>query len=81
MNGIFSSVTMRWLVCILFLILSIPATSAYGLSGDSSSGQSVKSVLTRGWDHFNKPLSSGDVTWHVLNGNTLEVVFTVRGAS
>jgi len=80
MNETISRVNLKCTVCISLLVLSFLAPSVYGLSGDSASDQSVKSVLTRGWDVFNEPLSSGDVTWRVYDGNTLEVVFTVRGA-
>lgn len=60
------------ILCISVLIVTAMTTSAYGFD------QVNRSVLTRGWDIFNEPLSSGEVIWQVT-GNILDVTFQLRG--
>ena len=39
-----------------------------------------RSILTRGWDIFNEPLSHGEVDWRIIGNKTFEVSFHLKGA-
>jgi len=54
-----------------------------GLQGATFTPVSQPSALTKGWDDFNQPLSFGQVSWSVLEGqnsNNLEVTYYLSGA-
>jgi len=39
-----------------------------------------RSILTKGWDIFNEPLSDGEVKWQIIGNKTFEVSFQLKSA-
>lgn len=81
------------ILLVLIIIFSLPLINAQ--MNSSSSSPTIPKIyvpttpiilnheapLSRGWDVFSEPLSSGDMHWTILDNGNLQVSFELTGAS